>query len=323
MRVGFLRHPKTRRLRRRLGADGVLGLVALWDFCRESRPDGCLVGLDADDIEDTAEWHGPSGELVDVLVEIGFLDGEPGAWSVHNWQLHQEHATQQCARNATASANAHARWHRAGKHEDQPKPGCPLCEQTPGPQVAEITDPVAAVVEECTRSAPHDAPQSGRNAPTNQPTYQPTNQALHVPPAQTRTKRKAAPMAYRVEGQEVGWASLEQCVLSWPGWSTRRWSAWSDRARSVAEQHPITLDELEEVRRQVETLKRQEGKGLPPNVGLLVARLENRRRAGRVRAKPRQIPLIPDSEPGWQQCGAAAKALFAQILGEQPRGAPA
>lgn len=106
----FLRHPKTRRLRRRLGADGALSLIALWIFAAESRPSGVLSGLDPADIEEVADWTGEKGAFVDALVEIRFLDHESGVYLVHDWVENNPWAAGAEARSTKARKAAQARW---------------------------------------------------------------------------------------------------------------------------------------------------------------------------------------------------------------------
>lgn len=53
--IGWNRHPKIVKLKRKLGAEGVLGLISLWTFAGEHRPDGILNGMDADDIAIAAD----------------------------------------------------------------------------------------------------------------------------------------------------------------------------------------------------------------------------------------------------------------------------
>ena len=53
--VGWNRHPKIVKLKRKLGADGVMALVSLLTFCGENRTNGVLSGMDDDDIAIAAD----------------------------------------------------------------------------------------------------------------------------------------------------------------------------------------------------------------------------------------------------------------------------
>lgn len=86
--VGLPAHPKTKKLRRRLGAEGVLALVWLLLWAGQNRPDGDLAGMSDEDIELAVDWSGDEGTLVQALQEARFLDGEPGARRIHDWTDH-------------------------------------------------------------------------------------------------------------------------------------------------------------------------------------------------------------------------------------------
>jgi hypothetical protein len=86
--VGLRNHHKTKKLHRRLGADGVLALVWLLLWAGQNRPDGDLTGMSDEDIELAVDWSGGEGALVSALQEVRFLDGEPGARRIHDWTDH-------------------------------------------------------------------------------------------------------------------------------------------------------------------------------------------------------------------------------------------
>lgn len=86
--VGLRNHHKTKKLHRRLGADGVLALVWLLLWAGQNRPDGDLAGMSDEDIELAVDWSGDEGALVSALQEVRFLDGEPGARRIHDWTDH-------------------------------------------------------------------------------------------------------------------------------------------------------------------------------------------------------------------------------------------
>lgn len=56
--IGFWQHPKTRKLTKRLGLDGVRSLQVLWLWAAQERPDGNLLGMDWEEIELAADWQG-------------------------------------------------------------------------------------------------------------------------------------------------------------------------------------------------------------------------------------------------------------------------
>lgn len=118
LKVGFLSHPKTMRVRRALGAEGVLALIQLLMFVRVNcHKDGALRGLTDEDIEGVAGWpgcesHAP-GMLAACLSDAGFLEGEIGARTVHEWKQHQPFAATFTKRSKAGRIAASARWDKS------------------------------------------------------------------------------------------------------------------------------------------------------------------------------------------------------------------
>jgi hypothetical protein len=104
------RHPKTVKLRRRLGDTGCWALVCLFLWVAENRHDGNLEALTDEDLEIAAGWVGAGGEFVNALVEVGFLDGEPGKFRVHDWAEHNPWAASRGRRVEAAKIAACQRW---------------------------------------------------------------------------------------------------------------------------------------------------------------------------------------------------------------------
>jgi hypothetical protein len=90
--VEFWKHPKTGKLERRLGLEGVKALMVLWAWVARNRPDGDLLGFDAEDIELAAEWKGESGILLETLVSLRWLDEKDGYYAIHDWAEHNSWA---------------------------------------------------------------------------------------------------------------------------------------------------------------------------------------------------------------------------------------
>ena len=97
--VGFPDHPKTIKLERRLGFQGIRSLLSLWTWAAQNRPDGNLGGandhattvqrpLDEEDIEIVAKWPGEPGLFVATLVMLGWLDQTTHGYCLHEWQQH-------------------------------------------------------------------------------------------------------------------------------------------------------------------------------------------------------------------------------------------
>ncbi len=106
IQVGFLRHPKTKALRRALGLEGVFSLLTLFEFCtvHKSRTDGRLTNLGTIGLTDAAEWGGDPGKFLAVLADLKWIDiddeGQPV--SVHDWAEHNGYVAGHKDRSATA-----------------------------------------------------------------------------------------------------------------------------------------------------------------------------------------------------------------------------
>ena len=84
------RHPKMRRLARKLGVStptAIGHLHLLWWWALDYAPDGELSGVDTVDIEDAMEWTGEPGVMCRALITTGFVDddGDGGLW-LHDWR---------------------------------------------------------------------------------------------------------------------------------------------------------------------------------------------------------------------------------------------
>jgi len=83
--VGLPDHPKTARLRRRLGVSlpTVIGyLVLLWMWALRYAPNGDLSRFDPDVLADAAGWEDDPGVFVRALVMAGFVDE---SMQIHDW----------------------------------------------------------------------------------------------------------------------------------------------------------------------------------------------------------------------------------------------
>jgi len=108
--TSFPRHPKTVKLRARLGADGVLSLISLWAFAGEYRPKGVLSKLTDEDIAIAANWRGDRKEFVETLLEIGWIDRTKRGLVLHDWEDHNGFAFHAEERTKRARKAAKAKW---------------------------------------------------------------------------------------------------------------------------------------------------------------------------------------------------------------------
>jgi len=108
--VGVFRHPKILRLKKELGAEGVVSLMTLWAHTAENKPDGVLTGMNTTDIEIASGWNGVAGKFVRTLVSLHLLDKLDRGYVVHGWRDHNEYAFHAPARSEKAKKAAAARW---------------------------------------------------------------------------------------------------------------------------------------------------------------------------------------------------------------------
>jgi hypothetical protein len=124
VKIGFLGHHKTKKLRRRLGSEAVESFLWLWEFCSiegNGRTDGDLTGMTDEDIELEAEWNGEPGALVQTLVDVGYVDGDPGARRIHKWSRHQPYIANHTKRSDAARNAANKRWADRGHADETPE----------------------------------------------------------------------------------------------------------------------------------------------------------------------------------------------------------
>jgi hypothetical protein len=100
-----------KKLQKRLGPSGLLGLLRLWAYSAKVRSDGDLNGMDEESIELAAEWDGEDGAFCTALVDIGFLDAaENDGYLLHDWAENNPWAAEEKERQERARTNATAGW---------------------------------------------------------------------------------------------------------------------------------------------------------------------------------------------------------------------
>ncbi|MDZ7839636.1 MAG: hypothetical protein U5R46_02270 [Gammaproteobacteria bacterium] len=110
IKIGFFNNPKTHRLRRRLGAEGVLSLIRLWEYAAQHRSKGVLYDMDDDDIAAVSDWSGDSS-FVECLRKFGFLEETADGWlALHDWEEHNGYAFYAEERSERAREAAEKRW---------------------------------------------------------------------------------------------------------------------------------------------------------------------------------------------------------------------
>ena len=97
-------HPKIRRLKNKLGAEGVLALYNLWCFCAEYKKDGHLTGMEDHDIAEAADYDGCYEGFVHTLVQLRLLDAEGGVFTVHGWNKYNLGRTKKTSADSQSQA---------------------------------------------------------------------------------------------------------------------------------------------------------------------------------------------------------------------------
>ena len=108
--TSFIHHPKTIKLRTRLGPEGLVSLISLWAFAGEYRPKGRLKNMTDEDIAIASQWTGDPSEFVKVLDDIGWIDADNGDWILHDWEEHNGYAFYSDERKKRAKKAAAVRW---------------------------------------------------------------------------------------------------------------------------------------------------------------------------------------------------------------------
>jgi len=110
VKVGWAVSPKRKRLHNALGANGVLAIMDLWGWCAQNRTDADLSDMDAEDVEMAANWAGPPGALIKVLIseKIRLLDRHEGGYRVHDWKDHNGWAVKQEGRRGKGTKGGKA-----------------------------------------------------------------------------------------------------------------------------------------------------------------------------------------------------------------------
>ncbi len=106
----FFDHPKTKKLKKRLGLEGVMALIKLWAWTAGNRPGGVLTGLDVEAVELAADWDGEEGTFVSALLNLGLLDDSDGTFAIHDWEDHQAYASKSEERSRRGAAGAAGKW---------------------------------------------------------------------------------------------------------------------------------------------------------------------------------------------------------------------
>ena len=100
--VDFYDHPKTIKLQRRFGSDGLIALQRLWVFAAKHKSSGELTSMDAEEISIAMRWQGDCEAFVAALVDLRWLDIMSGQYVIHDWSEHNPWAAASADRSDKA-----------------------------------------------------------------------------------------------------------------------------------------------------------------------------------------------------------------------------
>jgi len=165
-------HRKVRLMIRRLGERSFRALITLWCDASSNLPDGDLSGMCDEEIACAADWPDDAETFVRVLREVRFLDGEPGAYHLHDWTDRQPYIVSREERRDKARALVNHRWEKEREARADPDRTTERTTERSAPRsTARITSritPSPALPEENKNSDSDSAPahEACEDAPT-------------------------------------------------------------------------------------------------------------------------------------------------------------
>lgn len=163
-------HPKIVKLRRRLGAEGVLAYIFLLAHVAECKRDGRLTGMDAEDIAIAGTWDGEAKAFVDALIELRLLDATDDGLAIHDWAQNNPYVASFPARSEAARKAVNARWEQERMRKDTERIRDVSNRNTPSPIPTPTPSPNP---EEKNKSA---APESDAPEAASEPELSPSAQ---------------------------------------------------------------------------------------------------------------------------------------------------
>lgn len=197
-------HPKVKKLRRRLGAEGCWAWVCLVLWVASDRSDGDLSGMSDEDIELSADWAGEEGALVSALADLRMLDGDEWSRTIHDWADHNPWAAGAGARSEKSKWAGLCKQHgRAEAARQMPEYAQRLAEASqkgahskPAPASSKpdaMPDSASGTPVADSGSAPFlTSPSPFPSSPSPSPS--PSTVATQPPPAPRPRKLKAEPI---------------------------------------------------------------------------------------------------------------------------------
>jgi len=114
--ITFPNHPKTIKLRRKIGHKGVDCLLKLWCFCGEYRPKGDMSNMSDEDVAIAAGWDEDPKVFIAALLEVGYIRARHATadnnarYYLHGWKDHNPWAYYSDERSSRARESASHKW---------------------------------------------------------------------------------------------------------------------------------------------------------------------------------------------------------------------
>lgn len=234
-------HPKRIKLIRRLGKEAAFAVTDLWGWCAltPGRTRGVLAGMSDEDIAIAADYDHDPRAWVAALVDLRLLDGGPGDRSVHNYPIRNPYVAGHDARSDAAKANALRRWHREGKHRDDPVQECPLCDAVAVPIDAPAYANHATASIGTADSRVPDAVASSGNAPYPDPDPDPYPSPDPDPTPPASESSSSSPVFGGVKTVN----HLQVLFSKW-GWAVCMSPNQDIKATALIDAKPISAEEI-------------------------------------------------------------------------------
>ena len=216
--VGFFGHIKTKKLRKRLGLEGVFALQMLWAYAAQHEHEHGRVYTN-EDIELAVDWDGD--DLAPVLAEVGYLDAVDGGYIIHEWETHNGYAASAAKRSEAARTAANKRWESRRTCDGNATESDSQCDgnatesdehykrNAPSPSPSPSPEPVPSRTQE-TRARVDDSPADSK--PKFAPGPAPTEYSVEFLELADQYPRKD-------EGLAAAWIAFKQCKAAhaYPG----------------------------------------------------------------------------------------------------------
>jgi hypothetical protein len=115
---------KRKKLKIKLGNDGIVAIMDLWAYMSECNPDGCI-GDSKLDIECKADWEGEENLFADTLIKLKLIDKIGNNYHIHDWEENNPWAAKSKERSENARHAArmrHAQNKQCGDNADSNAP---------------------------------------------------------------------------------------------------------------------------------------------------------------------------------------------------------